>query len=79
MIYRITYEVDNGCRYEDHVAVVVSDTSIHDEDAARRFLYNKTTLISSSSGITQIYNIDEIDVSKTHVILDMEVPNLWLK
>lgn len=71
MIYRITYEVDNGCRYEDHVAVIVSNTSIHNEKEARSFLYDKTTLISSDNVITQIYNVDEIDTSKTHVILDM--------
>lgn len=73
MIYRIRYEVDNGCRYEDHIAVIVSSVSIRNEDEARRFLYNKTTLISSCSAITQIYSIDEIDISKTYVILDTEV------
>lgn len=73
MIYRIRYEVDNGCRYEDHVVVIVSDTLIHNEDEARRFLYNRTTLINSCSGITQIYDFDEIDTLKTQVIVDMEV------
>lgn len=71
MIYKINYELDNGWRFEQRCAIIITDREIGHEDDVREFLYkNKKT--ASCDLITQIYEIRKFEDSSNRVIIDFE-------
>lgn len=53
MLYRIEFEVDNGCTYDEDVAVIVANGY----DEAKEKLHKYINSLNSETCISKIFNI----------------------